>query len=269
MSCFGLAPFHSIDPLFTIIDSPNNSIEDVSVTGPSGGDGILLGSRNSVKSNARSNVLMNIRGAGLANGNVVHLSNNTGGGKSNCPGSYNACDITIMGVTSPTGVNPILDSVTGTTVPASTLGMYVLGEQIFSNSSATGYARLTTNPGTGNPGIPTWLVGSNPQTPCATGALYSCVGGSCSIEFVAEKTPHPALGAGERVSWNLALSNPHQQSPRFHAEMLRGFLCVEPSVHQFTSPQLRRDREPSAPEGTWSRRRSETDNHDPENPPVR
>ena len=160
------------------VDAPNNSLEDVDIQG--GGtqqDGILIGSQGP----AQNNILINVHGVTL--NNVIHISHqqDTSGYK-NCPAwltgtVYNACDVTILGVTS--GANHSIedDLTTPQTVLADThLGMYVVGEPVKQNGAPIGYSRLTTSTSL----APAWLVGTGApsSSPCAVGSLYSNASGA-------------------------------------------------------------------------------------------
>jgi hypothetical protein len=132
------------------LDASSTTIEDVTFTGSST-DGILVGSMLA----AQGNVLLNISGS---NGqtNVIELSNNqTGNG-----------DITILGATGPGGsVNTIKDDLTSTNLTDATVGLYIVGEPMFTGA----YSRFTTSTS-----LPTWLIGQNqPAGSCAVGDLYS------------------------------------------------------------------------------------------------
>jgi hypothetical protein len=142
-----------------LLDSSNNSIEDVRIVGFY--DGILVGAN----ANARSNVLVNIVGD-TARSNimppvyVVHIS------KSN-----SVTDLSIMGANnvlgSPMGSEfTINDELTSTTLGDSYVAMYVLGKL-----ASGGYSRFTTSPHAA-----TWAVGTaapNNSTGCSPGSLYS------------------------------------------------------------------------------------------------
>jgi hypothetical protein len=154
------------------LDSPNNSLEDVYITGHSSQDGILIGSQAA----AYNNVLFNVRGSGL--GNVIEISN---------ANPANVTDLTILGVTCMGGGSTcssggsVKDIVRNTTLTDSNVGLYIVGEQL---SGGIGYSRFTTSHALSE-GAVTWLVGSNPPRaltdPCAAGSLYSCTNHSnCS-----------------------------------------------------------------------------------------
>jgi hypothetical protein len=173
---------NSSGPL-VFIDGSNNSIEDLTLTyvpsdGPAGPslDGILVGSLAA----AQSNVLINISGNNLAN--VVHVSNATST-QSNCPPQNtnnsatvnNVCDLTLLGIGSASS-NAIKDDLTSTILTDATVGLYVVGEQVFAGTNSVGYSRFTTSPN-----LPTWLIGSGtPGSSCATGSLYSNTQGPIS-----------------------------------------------------------------------------------------
>jgi hypothetical protein len=154
------------------LDAPNNSLEDVYISGGSTQDGILIGSQ----ANAYNNVIFNVRGSGLRN--VIHICGTTTCGAT----PYNVTDLTILGVGVVAGSgDSIEDDLTNMTLPSPYVGMYILGEQVEGGSSSIGYSRFTTSPN-GNPTVraATWLVGSKPPTTgaCAAGSLYSCTDGS-------------------------------------------------------------------------------------------
>jgi hypothetical protein len=167
------------------IDGSNNSLEDISISGSSSQDGILIGSH----APAQGNVLFNIQGTGLKN--VIHISPNTTptSGASNCPEfitttNYNyVCDVTMLGVARSGGTTTIQDDLASPSqgINDSTVAIYVLGETIQNLSGTTttdiGYSRFTTATASGN--TPTWIVGpAAPSGTCAVGAIYSCTGSS-------------------------------------------------------------------------------------------
>jgi hypothetical protein len=136
------------------VDSANNTLEDVYISGNSNQDGILIGA-NSI---ARNTVLFNVYGSGLAN--VVYISS-----------AQNSTDMTIMGVTTTSG-NSIYDELTSTQLSDSNVGMYIVGEAV-----GGGMSRFTTSFN-----VPTWLVGSSsPSGNCATGSFYSETSGSDTL----------------------------------------------------------------------------------------
>jgi hypothetical protein len=159
------------------LDAPNNTIEDVSITGASSSqDGILIGDSSA----AHANVVFNISGSGL--GNLIHIASNTtlsGAPPSLCqPGNItnppNACDVTILGATSSSSTSTIQDDLAGTKVTDPTVGMYILGEMA---PGVAGYSRFTTSPN-----WPSWSFGTNTipsNTTCTrVGSLYSLTTGS-------------------------------------------------------------------------------------------
>jgi hypothetical protein len=152
------------------LDAVNNTLQDVTVAMAGGApqsfpDGILIGSQGS----AQNNTLVNINGIGL--GNVIHISNQTNSGQGNCP-SFNACDITAMGISNSESSSTIKDDLTGTTLTDANIAMYVLGDQTLANP---GFSRFTTSPN-----AQTWFIGTGtPSGACAAGTLYSCTN-SCS-----------------------------------------------------------------------------------------
>jgi hypothetical protein len=148
-------------------------------------DGILIGANNP----APNNVLFNIGGTGFgSNSNLIHISNASG--HNQCPGwnatnntsAYNACDITIMGVTNLTnGSTTIYDQVGGATLTDSTLGMYILGEPVQYGSTNNNDTFLGNSHFTTSLNWPTWLVGTGQATGTAcpsVGSLYSVTSGA-------------------------------------------------------------------------------------------
>jgi hypothetical protein len=144
-----------------LLDSSNNSIEDVRVEGFS--DGILVGEYG----NAQSNVLANISGDtpnGTTSVNVIHIANvgNT------------VTDLSIVGVSNVGGFGTITikDDPTSTSLPDASVGLYALGEQ-----ANGGHSRFTTSPNAA-----TWVSGTTaPTSSCpasASGSLYSNSSGS-------------------------------------------------------------------------------------------
>ena len=157
---------NNVAPAAVLLDSSNNSIEDVIIAGFY--DGIRVGAN----ANALSNVLVNIIGdtgtpQGLTPINVVHITS-----------VHTVSDLSIMGANNAggnSGTVTIQDDLTGATLTNTSVGIYALGE---APSSGIGYSRFTTSPGQ-----PTWAVGtSHPSGSCARGSLYSCVGGSTSCK---------------------------------------------------------------------------------------
>ena len=149
-------------PAAVLLDSSNNSIEDVRIVGFY--DGIRVGANN----NAQSNVLLNIIGDTnpILGGNtpivVVHIFNvgNT------------VSDLSIMGANNATGGSSqtitIQDDLTGPQLKDTSVGIYALGE-----SAGGGHSRFTTSTSTN---VAHWTVGTSAQTGtgCAQGSLYSC-----------------------------------------------------------------------------------------------
>jgi hypothetical protein len=170
-----------------MIDSPNNSLEDISILGNSSlPDGILIGSLAAAQGNVLFNISGNISGSGLKN--VIHISGNTApSGASNCPNSSNyVCDLTILGVTNSGGTNTIQDDLINPTqgIKDANLAMYIVGEPVQATSLNVGYSRFTTSAS-----VPTWLVGSIPPAntgSCSVGDLYSCTSSACSSGTIFE-----------------------------------------------------------------------------------
>jgi hypothetical protein len=142
-----------------LVDSSNNTIEDVRINGFY--NGIVIGSLGA----ASSNVLRNIYGESGTGGlpvAVVEISNNN-------PVS----DISIMGVNNPSASQfqyTIEDEVTSTFLNNPYVGMYVLGEKTNGR-----YSRFMTSTSSSNNNAVTWAFGtSKPTGSCPTGSLYSC-----------------------------------------------------------------------------------------------
>jgi hypothetical protein len=160
------------------IDSPNNTLEDITISGSTNQDGILIGSQAA----AQSNTLYNVQGTGLKN--VIHISGTTPSNASNCPNTKaNVCDITMAAISNSGSTTTIQDDLISTTqgIQDSTVALYVVGEAVQNIASGStsniGYSRFTTATVSGN--TPTWLVGSTaPTSSCAVGTLYSCTGTS-------------------------------------------------------------------------------------------
>lgn len=169
-------------PAAVLLDSSNNSIEDVNVMGFY--DGILVGAN----APAKSNVLVNIIGdttipGGLTPVNTVHISSN-----------FTVTDLSITGLSNSgvSGTYSLEDDASGPHLSDSTVGIYALGEK----DSATGaYSRFTTSPNAA-----TWAVGSTApgSGTCARGSLYSCTGGatSCSNNALWDCVP-----SGSSTMW--------------------------------------------------------------------
>jgi hypothetical protein len=160
-----------------LLDAPNNTLEDIYISGSSTSqDGILVGAN----APASSNVLFNISGNDL--GSVVHISSaqNT---NSSCPvisgTPNNVCDVTVLGVTASSATNSIKDELTSPTtqLPDAHVGMYIVGELVQGSGSSVIYSRFTTSLS-----VPTWLVGSSsPSGNCAIGSLYSETSGTDTL----------------------------------------------------------------------------------------
>jgi len=145
-----------------LLDSSNNSLEDVRVIGFD--NGIIVGSQYP----ARSNALLNIYGdtpqppVGGTVINVIEISTNSP-----------VTDLSIMGVANAaaaTGANTIADLVTGITLADASVGIYALGQP-----QSGGHTRFTTSPK-----ATSWVMGNPtnaaaPTGSCATGSLYSNV----------------------------------------------------------------------------------------------
>jgi hypothetical protein len=146
-----------------LLDSSNNSIEDVRIVGFY--DGIRVGANN----NAQSNVLVNIYGdtteptckpTCFVPIHVVHIYN---------VGNV-VTDLSIMGLSNAAAnTTTIDDDLTGTSLSDTSVGIYALGQAING-----GHSRYTTSPNTAH-----WTVGTaGPSGSCHQGSLYSCTGAS-------------------------------------------------------------------------------------------
>jgi hypothetical protein len=161
------------------LDSANTTIEDAYIFGYS--DGIRIGSQ----APAPDNVLINISGVGGAIANLIHISN-ASSTSSTCPivvtnsTPDNVCDLTIIAAANNGGTNVIQDDLSNATVVSSTVGLYMLGDQVNGAGASVGRTRYTTSPaGSSDVNLVNWSFGpSNPSSNCTTGSLYSCTGGS-------------------------------------------------------------------------------------------
>lgn len=135
------------------VDSSNNSLEDIRIMGFD--NGIVVG-MNAV---AQGDVLLNVYGDTIATGivpppvNVVLISTN-------------AKDLSIVGVRNKDagGINSTInDTLTSTKLTDTSVAMYILGE-----SSNPGFTRFTTSAN-----APSWLIGTQTPSACATGGLFS------------------------------------------------------------------------------------------------
>jgi hypothetical protein len=148
-------------PAAVLLDSSNNSLEDVRIAGFQ--DGVLVGAN----ANAQSNVLINIIGdttpSGVTPVNTVHISGN----------GHTITDLSIMGLSNSgvSGTYTLWDQVTGPHLLDPTVGIYALGE---SPSSGIGHSRFSTSPNVAH-----WNVGQGAPTTtgCNQGSLYSCTNG--------------------------------------------------------------------------------------------
>ena len=154
-------------PAAVLLDSSNNSIEDVRIVGFY--DGISVGKN----APAQSNVLLNIigdtaRSSGPTPVRVIHIQ----------PGNT-VTDLSIMGLENMggTGTYTLWDDLTGPQLSDPSVGIYALGDSVNG-----GYSRYTTSPN-----LPTWVAGPNfpSGSSCARGSLYSCTGGSMSCDGAA------------------------------------------------------------------------------------
>ncbi len=189
-----------------LVDSFNNSIEDVYVQGFV--DGIVIGADAASATSESSNVLLNISGS-LVNGsssynsNLIHLCRPTTAGLSspNCVSTSGPqiSDTSILGATN-SGTSPysvtIQDDETQVGSGIGTLGYltgdthvgaYILGEQVAVSSSVNAYSRFSTSPR-----VPTWVSGSGSaggscsgSNPAKNGSLYSNTSGGSGTTLYA------------------------------------------------------------------------------------
>jgi hypothetical protein len=147
-------------PAAVLLDSSNNSIEDVRIVGFY--DGIRVGAN----ANAQSNVLLNIIGdtnsGSLTPIIIAHITS-----------SNTVTDLSIMGANNAggsSGTITIKDDLTGAQLVDTSVALYAIGQ-----SKNGGYSRFTTSPNAA-----TWGVGSSAPgtTSCSPGSLYSNTSGS-------------------------------------------------------------------------------------------
>jgi len=165
------------------LNSSNNTLEDIHFEGFI--DGIRVGSLVPATGTIQTqgNVVLNVNGGDNNKDtmtNIIHICAPSTCGNTNNT-SNTVSDVTILGAfSSPysgSNANVILDDLTGTTIGTSsptTVGMYVLGDQL----SSAAYSRFATN--TASP-VPTWGVWDSPpstSTSCQSGSLFSNTGGT-------------------------------------------------------------------------------------------
>jgi hypothetical protein len=154
-----------------MLDSSNNSIEDVLVHGF--GDGIRIGSQGV----ALSNIVRNVTDTtpSTQDNATIHIASS----------SNAVTDLALIGINNscqevnnvPCHSYSIWDERTGTKFSDLSVGMYVIGQ---SSGTANIYTRFTTSPS-----VPTWVVGnptvsSVPTGACAVGSLYSNTSGNAT-----------------------------------------------------------------------------------------
>jgi hypothetical protein len=154
-----------------LLDSSNNSIEDVTIVGFY--DGILVGSQG----DAQSNVLLNINGdtgpAGMTPVVTVHIPTST----------HTVSDLSMMGIHTVGGANvySIHDELTGMFFSDTSVGMYALGKALKNGTTLVGYSRFTTSPNAA-----TWAAGSGAATgtcnSSTAGSLYSNISSSATTK---------------------------------------------------------------------------------------
>lgn len=136
-----------------LLDAPNNSLEDVSISGFT--DGVKIGSR----ATAQSDVLLNVSG-GTGVTNVVHITT-----------TNTVSDISLLTIGSNGSTNTIRDDVTGNTLSAASgpsVTVYALGEAVTSNGTTIGHSLFSTSLS-----VPAWIVQTS-----STGPTGSCKPGS-------------------------------------------------------------------------------------------
>jgi hypothetical protein len=171
-------------PAAVLLDSSNNSIEDVRIVGFY--DGVRVGANSS----AQSNVLINVIGdtafpTAPTPVNAVHISSN-----------HTVTDLSIMGLSNSgvSGTYTIQDDVTGPHLSDPTIGIYALGE-----SASGGYSRFTTSPNAAH-----WDVGSSYPTSsgCARGSLYSCTSSTSCTNGSSTAALWVCAPAGTTTAWH-------------------------------------------------------------------
>jgi hypothetical protein len=148
-------------PAAVLLDSSNNSIEDVRIVGFY--DGIRVGTSANAKSNVLRNIIGDTSASGLTPIIVVHITSL----------GHAVSDLSVMGANNAGGSSStitIQDDVTGAKLTDTSVGIYALGNA----GSGTYYSRFSTSPS-----LASWIVGpSKPQGTCTEGSLYSCIGNS-------------------------------------------------------------------------------------------
>jgi hypothetical protein len=189
-----------------LLDSPNNTLEDIHFEGFN--DGIQVGSLSvtSGSISTKSNLILNVNG-GTSNtdvmSNVVHVCSQSSCGNSN---NY-VSDLSIVGVSATRScvtvqgtsiscnlTNVVQDDLTNTDIPfipqlQTSEGVYVIGDASPGGVSSTdSYTKFANTPVAGSgsvSGIATWEVGSfssgTPGSSCQSGSLFSNTGGTSSL----------------------------------------------------------------------------------------
>ncbi len=145
-----------------LLDSSNNSIEDVTIRGFY--DGVRVGANGTAQDNVLVNIVGDTTNASLTPVNTVHIYAPTG--------SIKVSDLSIMGVTNSglPGTYTIEDALTSPHLSDSYIALYAIGNE----GTGSYYSRFTTSPNAA-----TWAVGpSAPSGSCPQGSLYSCIGSS-------------------------------------------------------------------------------------------
>jgi hypothetical protein len=186
LTCTG-NPSGAALPVAVLLDAPNNTLEDVRITGFT--DGIKIGQNLPTQ----SDVLSNISG-GTNVSSVVHITN-----------THLVTDLSIVGLAKNGATTAINDQEslpsTNHLIADSTVAIYVLGEQVTETTggSATiiGFSRFTTSK---TSTTPTWATGGaaiSAGTACTQpGSLYSNTTGSING------------GLGHGNTWYLCEGNP-------------------------------------------------------------
>jgi hypothetical protein len=179
-TCVGSKASGGTGPVGVALNSSNNTLEDMHFEGFH--DGIQVGGT------ATGNTLLNINGGNNNVDTMTNLIHICASSSTTCVSSTNSVsDLTVsQAYSGPYGGSApaiIQDDITTTTIPSpspsSTVGLYVLGDQM--TSTGGGYSRFATNPVAGplSP-VPTWGVAAytpNTSTSCQSGSLFSNTNG--------------------------------------------------------------------------------------------
>jgi len=152
-------------PVAVLLDAPNNTIEDVRVSGFT--DGIKLGQNLPTQ----GDVLSNISGGPNVT-SIIHIAN-----------AHLVSDLSVVGVAKNGATNAINDQESlpssSHLIADSSVAIYVLGEQVTAQTTVIGFSRFTTSK---SANAPTWATGNAAiasGTACSQpGSLYSNRNGS-------------------------------------------------------------------------------------------